>query len=294
MVRKINGRIARITRDSVDRGDLKAVEHGLLAGLTLFGIVGILLALSFSGAGVAVSTYLLPRFGAQIRARLQRAPPGAAADRGGLRVHVRPDREDRRHLLPDDGDRVRGDRALPVGGLTMRRDLPAGPPQRLEAPVPDPGVLELRGHAERRVRLRHPPRAAGDLLRPAGGGAEKREAAPRVLQHPPRHGGRGPRGGGAARGARGRRGGRSRRRSARSRWDGWGPWGRSATPSSGGRCARWRPSPARILALVHPLAGIAALLRPVQRHAPRRPAPRLLRGDGGGRKRRSNGSRRSR
>jgi PTS system mannose-specific IIC component len=67
VVRKVNGRIARITRDSVDRGDLKAVEHGLLAGLTLFGLVGVLLALSFSGAGVAVSTYLLPRFSDQIR-----------------------------------------------------------------------------------------------------------------------------------------------------------------------------------------------------------------------------------
>lgn len=67
VVRKVNGRIARITRDSVDRGDLKAVEHGLLAGLTLFAIVGILLALSFSAAGVAVSTYLLPRFSDQIR-----------------------------------------------------------------------------------------------------------------------------------------------------------------------------------------------------------------------------------
>jgi len=67
LVRKINGRIARITRDSVDRGDLKGVEHGLLAGLTLFGTVGFLLSLSFSGAGVAVSTYLLPRFGTQLQ-----------------------------------------------------------------------------------------------------------------------------------------------------------------------------------------------------------------------------------
>lgn len=67
LVRKVNGRIARITRDSVDRGDLKAVEHGLLAGLTLFGAVGVLLSLSFSGAGVAVSTHLIPRFGPQLQ-----------------------------------------------------------------------------------------------------------------------------------------------------------------------------------------------------------------------------------
>ena len=67
MVRKTNGRIARITRDSVDRGDLKAVEHGLLAGITLFGVVGFLLSLSFAGAGVAVSTYLLPRFGPNLQ-----------------------------------------------------------------------------------------------------------------------------------------------------------------------------------------------------------------------------------
>jgi PTS system mannose-specific IIC component len=67
LVRKVNGRIARITRDSVDRGDLKAVEHGLLAGLTLFGIVGALLTLSFSAAGVAASTWLLPAFDDQIR-----------------------------------------------------------------------------------------------------------------------------------------------------------------------------------------------------------------------------------
>lgn len=66
MVRKINGRIARITKESVDRGDLKAVEHGLLAGLTLFGLVGVALALLFSGAGLAVAGYLLPRFGSQI------------------------------------------------------------------------------------------------------------------------------------------------------------------------------------------------------------------------------------
>jgi PTS system mannose-specific IIC component len=63
MVRKINGRIAHLTMESVERGDLKAVEHGLLAGLTLFAVTGVILALAFSGAGVAVSRILLPRFG---------------------------------------------------------------------------------------------------------------------------------------------------------------------------------------------------------------------------------------
>lgn len=67
MVRKVNGRIARITRNSLERGDLKAVEHGLLAGLTLFGVVGILLSMAFSGAGVAVSMFLLPQFGPQLQ-----------------------------------------------------------------------------------------------------------------------------------------------------------------------------------------------------------------------------------
>jgi PTS system mannose-specific IIC component len=62
-VRKVNGRIAHLTAEAVDRGDLKAVEHGLLAGLTLFVLAGALLALVSSGAGVAVAKYLLPRFG---------------------------------------------------------------------------------------------------------------------------------------------------------------------------------------------------------------------------------------
>jgi len=48
-VRKVNVRIARITAESVDRGDMQAVEHGLLAGLTLFAVAGMALALVFSG-----------------------------------------------------------------------------------------------------------------------------------------------------------------------------------------------------------------------------------------------------
>ncbi len=67
MVRKLNGRIAHLTRESVDRGDLQAVEHGLLAGLTLFAASGAVLALLFSGAGMAVSKFLLPRFGPESR-----------------------------------------------------------------------------------------------------------------------------------------------------------------------------------------------------------------------------------
>ena len=62
-VRKVNGRIAQQTAEAVDRGDLRAVEHGLLAGLTLFALSGALLALAFSGAGVATAKFLLPRFG---------------------------------------------------------------------------------------------------------------------------------------------------------------------------------------------------------------------------------------
>ena len=67
LVRKINGRIARIARDAVERGDIKAVEQSLLAGLTLFGITGMFLALSFSVVGVAVSFFLLPLISAGIR-----------------------------------------------------------------------------------------------------------------------------------------------------------------------------------------------------------------------------------
>lgn len=63
IVRKVNGRIAHLTLEAVDRGDLHGVEHGLLAGLTLFGVTGAILALAFSGAGVTVSKVLLPRFG---------------------------------------------------------------------------------------------------------------------------------------------------------------------------------------------------------------------------------------
>lgn len=62
-VRKVNGRVAHLTAEAVDRGDLRAVEHGLLAGLTLFILAGVLLSLLFSGAGVMVAKYLLPRFG---------------------------------------------------------------------------------------------------------------------------------------------------------------------------------------------------------------------------------------
>ncbi|HEX9191929.1 MAG TPA: PTS sugar transporter subunit IIC [Candidatus Deferrimicrobiaceae bacterium] len=62
-VRKVNGRIAHLTADAVDEGDIRAVEHGLLAGLTLFALSGALLALVFSAAGVGVAKFLLPRFG---------------------------------------------------------------------------------------------------------------------------------------------------------------------------------------------------------------------------------------
>ena len=62
-VRRINGRIATLTADSVEKGDTQAVEHGLLAGVTLFAFSGVVLTLLFTGAGVAVGRQLLPRFG---------------------------------------------------------------------------------------------------------------------------------------------------------------------------------------------------------------------------------------
>lgn len=63
LVRRVNGRIAALTAESVDRGDSRSVEHGLLAGVTLFALSGAVLSLAFTGAGVAVGKLLLPRFG---------------------------------------------------------------------------------------------------------------------------------------------------------------------------------------------------------------------------------------
>lgn len=66
-VRRANGRIARLTLDSVERGDSEAVRHGLVSGLVLFGAVGVILSLLFAGLGVSMSWYLLPRFGPESR-----------------------------------------------------------------------------------------------------------------------------------------------------------------------------------------------------------------------------------
>jgi len=74
-VRKVNGRIAHLTAEAVDRGDIRAVEHGLLAGLTLFAITGAVLALAFSGAGMAVSKLLLSRFGPASRQEFSALQP---------------------------------------------------------------------------------------------------------------------------------------------------------------------------------------------------------------------------
>jgi PTS system mannose-specific IIC component len=63
LVRRVNGRIAALTIESVERGDSRAVEHGLLAGVTLFALAGTALTLAFTGAGVAAGKFLLPRFG---------------------------------------------------------------------------------------------------------------------------------------------------------------------------------------------------------------------------------------
>lgn len=62
-VRRINGRIAHLVLDSVDRGDATAVENGLLAGLTLFAVSGMTLAALFSGLGAATSLHFLSLFG---------------------------------------------------------------------------------------------------------------------------------------------------------------------------------------------------------------------------------------
>jgi hypothetical protein len=49
------------------RGDSRTVEQGLLAGVTLFALAGAVLALAFTGAGVVVGKFLLPRFGPESR-----------------------------------------------------------------------------------------------------------------------------------------------------------------------------------------------------------------------------------
>lgn len=66
-VRRINGRIAHLVLESVDRGDAAAVENGLLAGLTLFAVSGMALAALFSGLGAATSRHLLSLFGPESR-----------------------------------------------------------------------------------------------------------------------------------------------------------------------------------------------------------------------------------
>lgn len=66
-VRRINGRIAHLTLESVDRGDAAAVESGLLAGLTLFAVAGVAVAVLFVGLGAATSLHLLSRFGPESR-----------------------------------------------------------------------------------------------------------------------------------------------------------------------------------------------------------------------------------
>ena len=62
-VRRMNGRIADLAVDLVEREDSRVVEHGLMAGITLFGVFGMTLALLFSGIGVSMARFLLPRFG---------------------------------------------------------------------------------------------------------------------------------------------------------------------------------------------------------------------------------------
>jgi hypothetical protein len=68
-VRRVNGRIAHLTIESVERGDLQAVEHGLHAGLTLFATAGVVLTLVFTALGVSAAKLLLPQFGPESRLR---------------------------------------------------------------------------------------------------------------------------------------------------------------------------------------------------------------------------------
>ena len=63
LVRRINGRIAHLTVEQVERGDPLAVEHALMAGVLLFAVFGMALTLLFSGLGISAARFLLPRFG---------------------------------------------------------------------------------------------------------------------------------------------------------------------------------------------------------------------------------------
>lgn len=67
LVRRVNGRISTLTLEAVERGDSQAVDHGLLAGMTLFALAGAVLTLVFAGAGMATGKLLLPRFGPESR-----------------------------------------------------------------------------------------------------------------------------------------------------------------------------------------------------------------------------------
>ena len=66
-VRRMNGRIADLTIDLLGREDSRVVEHGLMAGVTLFAILGMALTFLFSGIGVSTAHFLLPRFGPESR-----------------------------------------------------------------------------------------------------------------------------------------------------------------------------------------------------------------------------------
>lgn len=63
LVRRMNGRIAHLAVERVEKGDSLAVENGLMAGLVLFAVFGVSLTLLFSGLGVFLAKSLLPRFG---------------------------------------------------------------------------------------------------------------------------------------------------------------------------------------------------------------------------------------
>jgi PTS system mannose-specific IIC component len=57
-VRRINCRIAQVTLAAVERGDPDAVDHGLLAGVTLFAAVGAGLSVLFAGLGVLAGRWI--------------------------------------------------------------------------------------------------------------------------------------------------------------------------------------------------------------------------------------------
>jgi len=159
-VRKGQRTIARITAEVGWTGDIQAVGARAARRHHPVHVTGMVLALVFSWRR-GVSKELLPRYRPRQPGELAVLLPGASAPGSRLGILVQPYREDRRRVLPGRWRPFSRHRAVPGVGMT--------PPPALATPVPGTTsggassscrVLELRGDAERGIRIRHPPGAA--------------------------------------------------------------------------------------------------------------------------------------